>query len=110
MQENASLLLKENQVLYISEDFTDRAFRVDSQTAVPFPSLQSNQEEADTRLVLHAALATRLGAQNIIVSSPDTDVLVLLLHHYPSIHAQKVYLFTGHSGKHTTLRICYMRR
>lgn len=67
------------------------------------PSLQSNQEEADTRIILHAVAAANSGANNIVVRSPDTDVLVLLLHHRPDIHAEKIYFLTGRSGKHANL-------
>lgn len=42
-------------------------------------SLAANHEEADTRIILHAADAQMSGYENTIVISKDTDVLVLLL-------------------------------
>ena len=39
-----------------------------------FRNLQSNQEEADTKIILHASDATSDGAMEIQVHSPDTDV------------------------------------
>ena len=36
------------------------------------------------------------------MSSPDTDVLVLCVHHRPSIPAKELYFHTGHSGKLTS--------
>ncbi|KAL7386837.1 hypothetical protein ABVT39_014532 [Epinephelus coioides] len=41
--------------------------------------LQSNQEEADTRIILHAAHAAKEGYSAVVVAADDTDVLVLCL-------------------------------
>ena len=41
--------------------------------------LTTTQEEADTRLFLHAAHASRLGHDKFIIQSPDTDVFVMSL-------------------------------
>ena len=41
--------------------------------------LESNQEEADTKLLLHALYATTSGATSIEIVSPDTNVFVLSL-------------------------------
>ena len=43
--------------------------------------LQSNQEEADTRLILHAKEAAIAGFIRIVVKCKDTDVLVLFIYH-----------------------------
>ena len=50
-------------------------------TATDIVSLQSDQEEADTRIILHCLFvtATAPADSTIIVRSPDTDVMVLLL-------------------------------
>jgi hypothetical protein len=42
-------------------------------------SLYSNQEEADTRMVLHAQEIASTGIHTIIVASSDTDVFVLFV-------------------------------
>ena len=47
--------------------------------SLPLQHLRSEQEEADTRVLLRALDATRRGATSIIIQSPDTDVLVLTL-------------------------------
>jgi hypothetical protein len=64
--------------------------------------LCSTQEEADTRLVLHAIALSR-DHQRIIIRCDDTDVLVLLLY-YSSMGslANEVYMHAGHSGKFVT--------
>ena len=43
------------------------------------PELASSQEEADTRLLLHASHAAQEGHRAVIVLTEDTDVFVLLL-------------------------------
>ena len=55
-------------------------------------------------MVLHAMIASRNCANNIIVNSPDTDVLVLLLNHRPNICASKIFFLTGRTGTHTDLK------
>ena len=41
--------------------------------------LRSSQEEADTRIVLHAKHASDQGYTSVIIVSEDTDVFVLLI-------------------------------
>ena len=50
-------------------------------------------EEADTRLMLHAKHASQTYS-NVAISSPDTDVMVLMMYHKKSIDAN-LYLCTG---------------
>ena len=58
-------------------------------------------EEADTRMVLHAMSANEIyqsrGVQGrIIVSSSDTDVMVLLVHYFPQMkNTSKVWMRIG---------------
>ena len=47
--------------------------------SLPIQHLRSEQEEADTRMLLHALDATQKGATSTTIESPDTDVLVLTL-------------------------------
>jgi hypothetical protein len=49
--------------------------------------LVSQQEEADTKLLLHAIDATHNGTTDIKLFSPDTDVFVLALRRYPELCA-----------------------
>ena len=41
--------------------------------------LNSNHEEADTRIVLHAIFSANNGAKSIVIHCSDTDVLVLFI-------------------------------
>ena len=60
--------------------------------------LQSNQEEADTRVVLHAMHALSHGGniQSVVIRSPsgDTDIVVLTIAHLMDFK-EKVYLDSG---------------
>ena len=66
--------------------------------------LKSNHEEAETKMGMHAAYAADVCANNIVISSPDTDVLVLLTYHHDKIDATNLYFLTGHKGAHTNLK------
>ena len=46
-------------------------------------NLGSSQEEADTKLLLHAVHATSNGASSVAFS-PDSDVLVLAIRRFPN--------------------------
>ena len=80
LEETGSEILNVGQKLYVSGGREDTAIKV-TEKSEPVPQLKSNQEEADTRLILHCIHAARGGVQSIVVCSPDTDVIVLLLHH-----------------------------
>lgn len=65
------------------------------------PTIYSNQEETDTRVVLYLHHAAALGYKNTVVRTPDTDIFVILLYHAHAIRLT-IYLDTG-SGKHRQL-------
>ncbi|KAK3730477.1 hypothetical protein QZH41_014705 [Actinostola sp. cb2023] len=56
--------------------------------------LKSNQEEADTRMLLHAAHAAQEGYEAVAISSEDTDVFILLLN-FSSIINAKLFMRCG---------------
>ena len=66
--------------------------------------LDSDQEEADTKLILHAADATAQGATEINVFSPDTDVFILLLRRYPEL-CRDVNFITGTGQRHRVIKL-----
>ena len=79
MQQNVQSLLKEGQSLYLNGTVDENVIRVTKNSIIKSVRLlKSNHEEADTKMVLHAAYAADVGANNIAISSQDTDVLVLL--------------------------------
>ena len=69
--------------LYFSHGQKCHRFYVDERNASrveDIPELNSDHEEADTRLLLHAKHAS-IAHQAITVRSPDTDVFILMLGH-----------------------------
>lgn len=63
--------------------------------------LYSTQEEADTRMFLHASHASTNGHQGVAIISSDTDVEVLACHYQATIHAE----ITVVSGTRARLRL-----
>ena len=55
------------------------------------PALQSNHEEADTRLVLHAAHAGNGARSHVVIKSPDTDVALLAVAHSSQINGTVLF-------------------
>ena len=60
--------------------------------------LVSPQEEADTRMFLHAAHASQQGDETIVIKSPDTDVGVLTVYYSRRISGSLI-LATGAGNK-----------
>ena len=56
--------------------------------------LKATHEDADTRLILHCIHAN---VENVVVSSRDTDVLVLLVGHYDKMSGKKIWMKAGTS-------------
>src|SRR6218665_1319043 len=69
------------------------------------PSLFSSQEEADTRIILHCLYASQSAEAdtNIIVRTPDTDVLVILS--YSDCIAQSLFMYTGAGNQRCLINI-----
>ena len=71
------------------ERFSDRdgeIFKIYEDNVIAIPELESNHEEADTRIKLHVQHASQ-DFQKILVLSPDTDVFIICLSFQPVIDA-----------------------
>ncbi|EDO28722.1 predicted protein [Nematostella vectensis] len=66
--------------------------------------LESNHEEADTKLLLHAVDATSFGATSIEIVSPDTDVFVLYLRRYSLLYEETSFV-TGRGDRHRKIKL-----
>ena len=66
------------------------------------PALTSDHEEADSRIFLHAKHASNGGFAYVVISSPDTDVAVIGIHHANAINASLLWL-TGTNVRTTPL-------
>lgn len=58
----------------------------------------SAHEEADSRLLLHAAHASK-DHKRLVIQSPDTDVVVLCTAHFSEIGSQELWFRTGVKDK-----------
>lgn len=58
-----------------------------------------SHEEADTRLILHAADAARNGIKRVLIKTVDTDVVVLAVAHRQRISCDELWIAFG-TGKH----------
>ena len=74
--------------LYLAGGFQDvkETVMLTNGCASSVPELQSTQEEADTRLLLHAMYATKNeGVKRIVIHANDTDVIILCLYYYKTM-------------------------
>ena len=67
-------------------------------TASTVLELCSTQEEADTRMLLHASHASQNGHQRIAIKSSDTDVEVLACH-YQAVIPAEIMLISGTTSR-----------
>ena len=59
-------------------------------------ALQENYEKADMRLILHCV---NIESDSLVVSSRDTDVLVLLIAHYSKMNCNQLWMKSGTAKK-----------
>ena len=88
--------LAANKKLIIAGGYKEgeRVVCVSREVCEDLEDLSSDQEEADTRLLLHAKYAA-CQETRIIVQSPDTDVLVLCATHFSDISCEELWFRTG---------------
>ena len=73
-RETVTSLLK-TEAIVVSGD--DECFTVTSSSVVPNDALKSNQEEADTKVILHAIHVTQNSPYNVVISSPPQGIQIL---------------------------------
>ena len=90
IRQNSSL--QEGQSLYLAGLFSnpETVKMLNQNGMLDCSCFASTQEETDTRIILHALYSDKLYQENnvqgrIVVKSPDTDVLVLLVHYFPNM-------------------------
>lgn len=84
-----------NKVLYVTSARQTMMILADSNQIVP--ELESDHEEADTRMLLHAAHANSI-YNEIVISTPDTDVFMIALAKLDEIDAN-LFFHTGTKDK-----------
>ena len=68
--------------IIVSCGFLDEKVVLPTCAETTISSLQASHEEADTRMIIRAV---NIPADMVVVMSRDTDVFLLLLHHYDLI-------------------------
>lgn len=66
--------------------------------------LQSNHEEADTKIILHAVDASSSGAKEVCIHSPDTDVLVLAIRRIQNM-CDNTFFVTGRPPNKRSIKL-----
>jgi len=72
-------------------------FRITKNTTEKIHEITSNHQEADTRILLHARHAS-LSYEEIVVSTPDTDVFLIMLSLISDMNI-RLYMLTGTGSK-----------
>ena len=70
--------------LYLGGGFTEetRSVVLENGSAKDVPPLESTQQEADTRIILHTLYSVKYeGVERVVVHATDTDVTILCLYY-----------------------------
>ena len=82
---------------------TIETYKVTSSLVEIVEDLQSNQEEADTRMLLHAQHASSTH-EEVVLSTPDTDVFIIALSKLHKINA-KLFMLTDFGEKRRLINL-----
>lgn len=80
----------------VSGGFFEKTRVVSSEKSFNTLPLVSNQNYAKTRLVIHAINSE---AEKIVVTAKDTEVLLLLIHHFDKLRCKQLWIQMGSSKK-----------
>ena len=86
----------QEKVIVVAGGFSDGKEAQSSNQLVDPSLLCADHEEADTRLVLHAIVNS---CDTVVVSARDTDVLLLLVAHLPSMPSANVWMMAGTAAR-----------
>ena len=75
LAESARILIYRDTSVIVSGGLDETALKFTSDKVSYIKELNSNQEEADTRLLLHVYHEAKNGEVPIDIKSPDTDIL-----------------------------------
>lgn len=78
--------------IVVSGGFTNEEYAQSTNPESDISALFATHEEADTRVVLHAVLSN---ADNIVVMARDSDICLLLIHHFQKMTSSKVWMMAG---------------
>jgi hypothetical protein len=96
LSEELFLQVPDNVEIVIAGEFREELEVKSLKAATDLTSLESTREEADTRLVLHAIHSK---FKTVVVSSRDTDVLLILVSHFEYMQCEHLWMMSGTSMK-----------
>lgn len=70
-----------------------------SSPVLDLSALRCTHEEADSRLLFHAAHAIQNGLSNVMIHATDTDVVVLAIAVSSTLHGSEIWVAFGHGNK-----------
>ena len=98
--DDAHDVLKNRNVILIVEGIAYKFTSSDGKvTHEVLSSLNSNQEETDTRVIIYTEYAANSGFSNVVIRSPDSDIFFILLNFPLQFPSVVIYFDTG-NGKH----------
>lgn len=71
-----------------------KCYKLKADTSQEVPDLETSQEEADTRIMLHAVHAANDGNTSVVISADDTDVFLLAISFCEQVQAS-VFIKSG---------------
>ena len=71
----------------------EKVFKINEDAVIAIPELESNHEDADTRMMLHAQHASQ-HFQKILISIPETNVFIICLS-FQLVTNTNLYFITG---------------
>ena len=92
----------ENKIVVVAGGLRDITSVKSSSPELDVSALEANHEEADIRLVLYCI---NIESDSIVVSSRDTDVLLLLIAHFSKMKCKKLWMKSGTSKKPRYIQI-----
>jgi hypothetical protein len=85
-----------DKTIVIAGGFPDENDVQSSQPTTDLSALAATHDEADTRLVLHGI---NNDCSNVVVSARDTDVLLMMVSHFPPFTCQNRWMMSGTAKK-----------
>ena len=83
--------------LHLFVAYEEKCVCITADCVCPVPALESNQEEADARMLLHAKHISR-SVPNIVIHTPDTDVFLIAIAASTELPTN-LFIRTGNKGK-----------
>ena len=104
-QESANKLKDKNFIIIVEGKAVKVMSDGSNVNAEEIESLYSTQEETDTRVVLYILYARSKDYKHVVVRSPDTDILLILLYYARKFNPLVVYFDTGKGAKRRVINV-----